>query len=140
MQLNGTSLVDRNNRPTVLQKLGLRAFFSNAGAYVDPYEISAVTVFDKSANFTPSTILEDNLIASGIDSSIVRMNFAPSGVGAGRTGEDPSSYNPGTDIASTSAVYRVKEGEYIVDVITCRRAINSKKPESTTNEVLIQSK
>ena len=114
MQLNGTSVVDRNNRPTVLQKVGLRAFFINDGVYVDPYEISAVTVFDKSANFTPSTILEDNLIASGIDSSIVRMNFAPSGVGAGRTGEDPSSYNPGTDIASTSAVYRVKEGEYIV--------------------------
>ena len=114
MQLNGTSVVDRNNRPTVLQKVGLRAFFINDGVYVDPYEISAVTVFDKSANFTPSTILDDNLIASGIDSSIVRMNFAPSGVGAGRRGEDPTSYNPGSDITSTSAVYRIKEGEYIV--------------------------
>ena len=114
MQLNGTSVVDRNNRPTVLQKVGLRAFFINDGVYVDPYEISAVTVFDKSANFTPSTILDDNLIAPGIDSSIVRMNFAPSGVGAGRRGEDPTSYNPGSDITSTSAVYRIKEGEYIV--------------------------
>lgn len=114
MQLNGTSLVDRNNRPTVLQKVGLRAFFINDGVYVDPYEISAVTVFDKSANFTPSTILYDNLISSGISSDIVRMNFAPSGTGAGRTGESPESYNPGSDIASTSSVYRVKQGEYIV--------------------------
>ena len=114
MHLNGNSVGDRNNRQTVLQKVGLRAFFINDGVYVDPYEISAVTVFDKSANFTPSTILDDNLIASGIDSSIVRMNFAPSGVGAGRRGEDPTSYNPGSDITSTSAVYRIKEGEYIV--------------------------
>ena len=108
MQLNGTSVVDRNNRPTVLQKVGLRAFFINDGVYVDPYDISAVTIFDKSANFTPSTILDDNLIASGIDTSIVRMNFAPSG------DMSPTKYNPDTDIASTSGVYRVKEGEFIV--------------------------
>ena len=108
MQLNGTSVVDRNNRPTVLQKVGLRAFFINDGVYVDPYDISAVTIFDKSANFTPSTILDDNLIASGIDASIVRMNYAPSG------DMSPSNYNPDTDITSTSGVYRVKEGEYIV--------------------------
>ncbi len=108
MQLNGTSVVDRNNRPTVLQKVGLRAFFINDGVYVDPYDISAVTIFDKSANFTPSTILDDNLIASGIDTSIVRMNFTPSG------DMSPSNYLPGRDIASTSGVYRVKEGEFIV--------------------------
>jgi hypothetical protein len=114
MQLNGTSLVDRNNRPTVLQKVGLRAFFINDGVYVDPYEISAVTVFDKSANFTPSTILEDNLISPDISKDIVRMNFAPSGLGSGRTGIDPSGYSPDLVPSSTSGVYRVREGEYIV--------------------------
>jgi len=108
MQLNGTSLVDRNNRPTVLQKVGLRAFFINDGVYVDPYEISAVTVFDKSANFTPSTILEDNLISPDISKDIVRMNFAPSG------DMSPSNYSPNTDITSASGVYKVKTGEYIV--------------------------
>lgn len=114
MQLNGTSVVDRNNRPTVLQKVGLRAFFINDGVYVDPYDISAVTVFDKSANFTPSTILNDNLIASGIDTSIVRMNFAPSGEDGGFPAQDPSGYNPSTDITSTSGVYRIAKGEYVV--------------------------
>jgi len=114
MQLNGTSLIDRNNRPTVLQKVGLRAFFINDGEYVDPYDISAVTVFDKSANFTPSTILEDNLISPGIVSGIVRMNFAPSGDDGGFPAQDPSGYNPSTDIASTSGVYRVAKGEYVV--------------------------
>lgn len=108
MQLNGTSLVDRNNRPTVLQKVGLRAFFINDGVYVDPYDISAVTIFDKAANFTPSTILDDNLISSGITSDIIRMNFAPSG------DMNPSNYSPDTDIASASGVYKVKTGEYIV--------------------------
>lgn len=114
MQLNGTSLVDRNNRPTVLQKVGLRAFFINDGVYVDPYEISAVTIFDKSANYTPSTILEDNLISSDIPIDIVKMNFAPSGVGAGRTGNDPAGYSPDLVPSSTSGVYRVREGEYVV--------------------------
>ena len=114
MQLNGTSVVDRNNRPTVLQRVGLRAFFINDGEYVDPYDISAVTVFDKSANFTPSTILDDNLISDSIPSSIIRMNFAPSGDDGGFPAQDPSGYNPTTDIASTSGVYRVAKGEYIV--------------------------
>jgi len=114
MQLNGTSVVDRNNRPTVLQKVGLRAFFINDGVYVDPHEVSAVTIFDKSANFTPSTILDDNLISSGITSGIIRMNFAPSGEDGGFPAQDPSGYNPGTDITSTSGVYRVDKGEYIV--------------------------
>lgn len=114
MQLNGNSLVDRNNRPTVLQKVGLRAFFINDGEYVDPYDISAVTVFDRSANFTPSTILDENLISSGIASGIVRMNFAPSGEDGGFPAQDPSGYNPSTDIASTSGVYRVSKGEYVV--------------------------
>ena len=114
MQLNETSLVDRNNRPTVLQRVALRAFFINDGEYVDPYDISAVTIFDKSANYTPSTILDDNLISSGIPSDIVRMNYVPSGDDGGFPAQDPSGYNPTTDIASTSGVYRISKGEYIV--------------------------
>jgi len=107
MQLNGTSVVDRNNRPTVLQRVGLRAFFINDGVYTDPHDISAVTIFDKSANFSPSTILDDNLISSSISSGIVRMNFTPS------ASMDASNYDP-SDPKALSGVYRVKEGEYIV--------------------------
>ncbi len=36
MQLNGVTVVDRHNRPTVIQKVDLRAFFINDGEYYDP--------------------------------------------------------------------------------------------------------
>ncbi len=42
MQLNGTAVVDRHNRPTVIQKVALRAFFINDGEYYDPNDISGV--------------------------------------------------------------------------------------------------
>ena len=45
MEVNGTPVVDRGNRPNVSQRVGLRTFFINDGAYVDPYEISSVKLF-----------------------------------------------------------------------------------------------
>jgi hypothetical protein len=115
MQLNSTAVVDRHNRPTVIQKVALRAFFINDGEYYDPYDISGVTIFQKASNFTPSTVLgSDNLLASSIPSSIVLMHFTPSGDDGGTAGQDPSGYAPGTDIRSTSGVYRVSKGEYMV--------------------------
>lgn len=113
MQLNEVSLVDRHNRPTVLQKVALRAFFINDGEFYDPYDISGVTIFNRSSNLTPSSVLSNNLIASSVTSDLIKMHFAPSGTNVNPPGMDVTSYNPGTDIASTSGVYRVKAGEYI---------------------------
>ena len=114
MQLNGVDLVDRFNRPTVLQKVALRVFFVNDGEYYDPYDISGVTVFARSSNLTPSSVISNNLISSSIASSLVLMHFAPSANDGGTAGQDPSGYNPGSDITSTSGVYRISTGEYIV--------------------------
>lgn len=115
MQLNGTAVVDRHNRPTVIQKVALRAFFINDGEYYDPNDISGVTIFQKASNFSPSTVLgSDNLLASSIPSNIILMHFTPSGDDGGTAGQDPSGYTPGTDIRSTSGVYRVSKGEYMV--------------------------
>lgn len=114
MQLNSTDLVERQNRPTVLQRVALRAFFINDGAYYDPYDISGVTVFAKSSNLTPSTIVSDNVVASGIASSLILAHFAPSGDDAGFPAQDPSGYNPTTDNASLSGVYRTGVGKYVV--------------------------
>ena len=57
MQLNNTVIVDRGNRPNVSQRVGLRVFFINDGAYVDPYEISSVQLFKKSDTLTPNTVI-----------------------------------------------------------------------------------
>jgi hypothetical protein len=115
MQLNETQVVDRHNRPTVIQKVALRAFFINDGQYFDPYEVSGVTIFEKASNFTPSSLLAtDNVLVSSIPGDIIKMHFTPSGNDGGTPAQDPSGYNPGTDIRSTSGVYRVRQGEYMV--------------------------
>ena len=111
MQLNGVNLVDRQNRPTVIQKVALRAFFINDGEYYDPYDISAVTIFEKSANFTPNVLIEDNIISPDIESSIIKMNFGASANDSGAA-LHPSSYNPVDNIA-VSSIYRIRQGEYV---------------------------
>jgi len=112
MQLNGTAVVDRHNRPTVIQKVALRAFFINDVENFDPTDISGVTIFQKASNFSPSTVLgSDNLISSSVPSSIILMQFGASANDSGAA-LDPESYNP-ADVSSLSGIYRVKKGEYI---------------------------
>jgi hypothetical protein len=112
MQLNGTDLVDRNNRPNVIQKVAIRTFFINDGVYTDPSDISGVTIFRKSANYSPSSILDSqNLIASSVLSSNILMHFGASANDAGAA-LAPTSYNP-NDMSSLSGIYRVAQGEYV---------------------------
>jgi len=112
MQLNGTPVVDRHNRPTVIQKVALRAFFINDGEYYDPYEISGMTVIAKTANETPSSVLSDNVIASSVASGLILAQFGVSAKDAG-AGLDPTSYNPGVDASCLSGIYRTAPGEYV---------------------------
>ena len=58
--LNSNEVVDRHNRPIISQAVLLRAFFINDGAYTDPVDISGVTIFDASAHFNPSSVINDN--------------------------------------------------------------------------------
>ena len=112
MQLNEVDLVDRHNRPTVLQKVALRAFFINDGSYYDPYDISGVTIFSKTSNISPNSVLSDNILASSIASGSILMHFGASANDSGAA-LYPSSYNPASDSNSLSGIYRVKTGEYI---------------------------
>lgn len=114
MQLNGVSLVDRNSRPGVLQKVALRTFFVNNGEYFDPYDISGVTIFDRLANISPSTVIDTStgLITAGLPSSLILMHFGASANDSGAA-LAPSSYNPTGNVASTSGIYRVAKGEYV---------------------------
>lgn len=123
MQLNGIDLVDRHDRPATLQKVALRAFFVNNGEYYDPYQISGVTVFQKASNFTPSTVIDGNVISSSIPSSIILAHFGASAV----TGSlNPTSYNPVDDKASTSSIYRISTGQYVCVIDAANASQNNK--------------
>jgi len=109
MQLNNTTIVDRGNRPNISQRIGLRTFFINDGAYVDPYEISGVSLFTKSATLSPKTVLDST---TKLVSSLPLMEFGASGdTQTTSTNFDVSNYAPAT---TASGIYRISTGEYVV--------------------------
>lgn len=114
MLLNNINISDRNNRPVVLSRVGLQAFFLSDGEYADPYEISAVTIFQKSANMYPSSVLNSDtqLIDTSAVSGSILMNFANSSADVDNVSFSPSSYLG--NLATTSGIYRLGVGKYIV--------------------------
>lgn len=112
MQLNNYTVVDRHNRPGVLQRVGLRTFFINDGSYADPYAISSVGVFRLSDNSSPSSILsQDNLVDESVASAVILMNFANSAVQTTDSCFSTSNYTPGN---TASGIFKVGTGQYIV--------------------------
>ena len=127
MQVNNTEVVNRDNRPNVSQRVGLRTFFINDGAYVDPYEISSVQLFARSVTLSPKTVLDADQLVSvtplmafaasgslGLGSPTVHCTetsptAAPCNLAA--NGFDPAGYNPAI---TASGIYRVGVGEYVV--------------------------
>lgn len=111
--LNGFDVVDRHNRPNTTQAILLRAFFINDGVYQDPVDISGVTIFDASANFNPSSVLDaNNLINTTLVSSVIRMAFGASANDAGAALAE-TSYST-IDTSSLSGIYRTGVGKYAV--------------------------
>lgn len=106
MQLNNINVIERNNRPTVIQKVALRAFFVNDGVYTDPFDISGVTIFRREDNFTPSGVIDQNIIRDDLDTSLVKMHYS----GPARPEAD---YNP-ADPLTLSSVYKTGEGQFCV--------------------------
>ena len=112
MKLNGHTLVDRGNRPTVLQRVGLQTFFVNDGIYVDPYQVSSVMIFKKSdlnSNNIATTIGSDGLVLS---SASPYMRFAPSGDTTDEDSYDPLDYSADNDTFASS-VFRTGVGQYV---------------------------
>jgi hypothetical protein len=108
VQVNNTVIVDRGNRPNVSQRVGLRVFFINDGAYVDPYEISSVQLFTKSSTLSPNTVLDsENLV-----SSTPLMTYGASG----QTLTSHENFNSSNYIPSVTAsgIYKVGTGDYVV--------------------------
>ena len=108
MQVNNTEVVSRNNRPNVSQRVGLRTFFINDGAYVDPYAISGVGLFVRANTLTPRTVLGSNNLVS----STPLMQYGASGeVLTSHQNFDSSNYVPSV---TASGIYRLGLGDYIV--------------------------
>ena len=125
MQLNGVTLADRHNRPSVGGKVAIRTLFINNGEFIDPYDVSSCTIFAKLSNDSPSSIVDvDDGIIKSDATSVVLMNFGVSGggVGAPHDGADgrvtetnpewvaPTLYTPGSQ---ASGIYRVGLGDYV---------------------------
>lgn len=126
MQLDGITLTDRHNRPSVGGKVAIRTLFVNDGNFEDPYDVSACTIFAKLSNATPSSIVDttDGLIKSDA-TSVVLMNFEISGgtgsdIHDGAGGRVTSNnvtdenwfpdYVPGN---TASGIFRVGVGDYV---------------------------
>lgn len=112
MLLNNISIGDRNNRPVVLSPVGLQVHFLSDGEYTDPYQISAVTIFSRDSNLSPSSILNDSqLIDTSSVSSLILMNFCNSSVDTSNSAFLESKYNKDT---TSSGIYKIATGKYIV--------------------------
>jgi hypothetical protein len=112
MQLNNITISDRHNRPVVLSKVGLQAFFISDGEFMDPYEINAVSIFSKSSNMYPSSVLDadSQLIDTANVSGSILMNFSNSAALTSNQCFNASNYST----ATTSGIFRTGVGKYIV--------------------------
>jgi hypothetical protein len=98
----------------VLSRVGLQAFFLSDGQYTDPYEISAVTIFQRSANLYPNSVLNSDtqLIDTSAVSGSILMNFSNSSADVTNRSFDASNYlaTPTT----TSGIFKTGVGKYVV--------------------------
>ena len=113
MQLNNINYSDRHSRPSVLEKVGLQAFFLSDGQYADPYQISAVTIFSRAVNLYPSSVLDSTtqLIDTSSVSGSILMNFCNSAALTTDVAFNASNYSGGQ---TASGIYRTGVGKYIV--------------------------
>ena len=123
MLVNGTTVVNRGNRPNISQKVGLRTFFINDGVYVDPYEISSVQLFKRSDTLSPNTVIgAENLVSStslmtfaasstNIAGEAVHCTITQGGASPCENAFNVTGYTPGT---TASGIYRLGVGDYVV--------------------------
>lgn len=116
MNLNNVILVDRQNRPGVLDRVGLIAYFVNNGRYYDPYQISSVTIFRPEDNYYPSSVIAWNNeidYTAYLDKSL--MGYCNVSSETSTTSFDPSNF-PTSILGqqSENSIYRISQGKYAV--------------------------
>lgn len=112
--MNLTNIIcnDRNNNPAVMERVALQVNFLIDGKYTDPYEISAVSIFYKSKNLFPYSVLDTDtqLINTSSVSDSILMNFSNSSVFTTNTAFNASSYTGGQ---TASGIFRTGVGKYV---------------------------
>jgi len=116
MKLNGVEVVERYNRPGTLKRVLLRANFISNGAYVDPYDISAVTLHTRAANTSPSSILVASsqvVDESYLSGDALKFRWSPVG-GTGTISDclEEADYTAGG--SNTSSIFRLGTGQFAV--------------------------
>lgn len=118
MQLNNYTLVDRHNRPTTMQRVGLRTIFVNDGLQVNPVGISAVSIFAK-ADIT--TIFDTTAGTSGMglvqSEPLMQFSNITNGVVLSATTNaafDTTGYTPGITASGIYKSSATTNGEFMV--------------------------
>lgn len=110
MYINNTNVNGRFNRPSVLTKTGLVAYFISNGQYTDPYVISAVSIFKASNNFYPSSVIGSDGQILNSASSLVLLNFANTSGQTTTSGFDVSNYIG----SQQTGIYKLRTGVFAV--------------------------
>ena len=111
MEINNNPVTTRHERPTVLGPTALIMYFINDGQYVNPYEISAVSVFKASNNQYPSSVVSPDGEITVAASSEVLMNFSNSSTLVSDSAFNASNY---TADANASGIYKLSTGKFAV--------------------------
>jgi len=111
MEINDNPVTTRHERPTVLGPTALIMYFINDGQYVNPYEISAVSVFESSDNQYPSSVISSDGEITVAASSEVLMNFSNSASLVSDPIFDASNYTASSD---ASGIYKLSTGKFAV--------------------------
>jgi len=109
MYINNESINTRHNRPTVLSKTALVAYFLNDGTYADPYQISAVSIFRSSSNFYPSSVIGSDGQILESASGLILYNFNNSAALTSNSAFNVSNYT-----TSATGIYKIRTGVYAV--------------------------
>lgn len=106
MLINGTSVIERNNRPAQNQKVLLRSFFVEDGIYVNPTDISGVWLYQETRNTVPSSIFTS---AYTTPSTTPLMSFTNSATLTTNVSFNTSNYSPAT---TEYGIFKINTGEY----------------------------
>jgi hypothetical protein len=111
MDLNGTSLTDRHNNPSVIGPVAIKTRFYLDGQPKEPYDVSSVTIFSKLTNASPNSIVDatTGIIKADQPISTVLMNFAISG-GIGPTQHGPHNAEKALNVIQERVTQENLEG------------------------------